>query len=227
LFTGIVEELGEITAVEDLGDASRFTVRGPVVTEGAKHGDSIAVNGVCLTVVDLADGAFTADVMAETLNRSSLGALGSGSRVNLERPMALGGRLGGHLVQGHVDGTGQVLARTPAEHWEIVRISLPAALSRYVVEKGSITVDGISLTVVEAGADYFTVSLIPTTLALTTLGIKQPGDPVNLEVDVIAKYVERMLGAGASETRSGTAHPGSPEAGTTFGLGTAEAEAAR
>ncbi|MBM9510367.1 riboflavin synthase [Actinacidiphila acididurans] len=227
MFTGIVEELGEITAVEDLGDASRFTVRGPVVTEGAKHGDSIAVNGVCLTVVDLADGAFTADVMAETLDRSSLGALGSGSRVNLERPMALGGRLGGHLVQGHVDGTGQVLARTPAEHWEIVKISLPAALSRYVVEKGSITVDGISLTVVEAGADYFTVSLIPTTLALTTLGIKQPGDPVNLEVDVIAKYVERMLGAGASDTRSGTAHPGGREAGTAFGLGTAGAEAAR
>jgi riboflavin synthase len=188
VFTGIVEELGEITAVEELGDASRFTVRGPVVTEGAKHGDSIAVNGVCLTVVDLVDGAFTADVMAETLKRSSLGALGPGSRVNLERPMALGGRLGGHLVQGHVDGTGTVLERTPAEHWEIVRIALPAELTRYVVEKGSITVD-------EAAADSFTVSLIPTTLALTTLGIKQPGDPVNLEVDVIAKYVERMMGA--------------------------------
>jgi riboflavin synthase len=205
VFTGIVEELGEITAVEHLGaspaaptgqnpgDAARFTVRGPVVTEDAKHGDSIAVNGVCLTVVGLHDGAFTADVMAETLKRSSLGALAPGSRVNLERPMALGGRLGGHLVQGHVDGTGTVLARTPAEHWEIVAISLPAELSRYVVEKGSITVDGVSLTVVDAAADHFTVSLIPTTLALTTLGIKQPGDPVNLEVDVIAKYVERML----------------------------------
>ncbi|WP_329371707.1 riboflavin synthase [Streptomyces sp. NBC_00669] len=194
MFTGIVEELGEITAVEDLGDASRFTVSGPVVTEGAKHGDSIAVNGVCLTVVDLPDGAFTADVMAETLKRSSLGALAPGSRVNLERPMALGGRLGGHLVQGHVDGTGTVLERVPGEHWEIVKIALPAELARYVVEKGSITVDGISLTVVDAAADFFTVSLIPTTLALTTLGIKQPGDPVNLEVDVIAKYVERMLG---------------------------------
>ncbi|WP_405579022.1 riboflavin synthase [Streptomyces sp. NBC_01190] len=197
MFTGIVEELGEITAVEDLGDASRFTVRGPVVTEDAKHGDSIAVNGVCLTVVEFGDGAFTADVMAETLKRSSLGALGPGSRVNLERPMALGGRLGGHLVQGHVDGTGTVLARTPAEHWELVEIALPAELARYVVEKGSITVDGISLTVVEAAADRFTVSLIPTTLALTTLGIKQPGDPVNLEVDVIAKYVERMMSGGA------------------------------
>ena len=194
MFTGIVEELGEITAVEEMPDAARFTVRGPVVTEGAGHGDSIAVNGVCLTVVELGDGSFTADVMAETLKRSSLGALRPGSRVNLERPMALGGRLGGHLVQGHVDGTGTVLERTPAEHWELVKVSLPAELARYVVEKGSIAVDGISLTVVEAGADFFTVSLIPTTLALTTLGVKQPGEPVNLEVDVIAKYVERMLG---------------------------------
>jgi riboflavin synthase len=197
VFTGIVEELGEIVAVENLGDASRFLVSGPVVTEGAKHGDSIAVNGVCLTVVDFEDGRFSADVMAETLNRSSLGALTVGSRVNLERPMALGGRLGGHLVQGHVDGTGTIVERKLSEHWEIVKISLPADLSRYVVEKGSITVDGISLTVVDAGPDHFTVSLIPTTLALTTLGVKQAGDPVNLEVDVLAKYVERLLGKGA------------------------------
>jgi riboflavin synthase len=197
VFTGIVEELGAVVAVENLGDASRFRLRGPVVTEDAKHGDSIAVNGVCLTVVDTADGEFTADVMAETLNRSSLGALAAGSRVNLERPMALGGRLGGHLVQGHVDGTGTILERTPGEHWEIVKIALPAALSRYVVEKGSITVDGVSLTVVDAADDYFTISLIPTTLALTTLGIKKAGDPVNLEVDVLAKYVERLLGRGA------------------------------
>ena len=160
MFTGIVEELGEVTAVENLGDASRFRLRGPVVTEGAKHGDSIAVNGVCLTVVDHEGDEFTADVMAETLNRSSLGVLSVGSRVNLERPMAVGERLGGHIVQGHVDG--------------------------------------ISLTVVDAGPDFFTVSLIPTTLDLTTLGHKQPGDPVNLEVDVIAKYVERMLGDRAS-----------------------------
>ncbi len=199
MFTGIVEELGEVVAVEELGDASRFTLRGPLVTEDARHGDSIAVNGVCLTVVDAGDGTFTADVMAETLKRSSLGALRPGSPVNLERAMALGGRLGGHLVQGHVDGTGTVLARTPAEHWEIVTISLPQDLARYVVEKGSITVDGISLTVVEAAADHFTVSLIPTTLALTTLGTKQPGEPVNLEVDVLAKYVERLLGARAGE----------------------------
>jgi riboflavin synthase len=194
VFTGIVEELGEITAVETLQDACRFRVRGPVVTEGAQHGDSIAVNGVCLTVVEHGAGEFTADVMAETLKRSSLGALTTGSRVNLERPMVADGRFGGHIVQGHVDGTGTIVERTPSEHWEIVKVSLPAELSRYVVEKGSITVDGVSLTVVEAGPDYFTISLIPTTLDLTTLGHKQPGDPVNLEVDVIAKYVERMLG---------------------------------
>ncbi|MFF8787805.1 riboflavin synthase [Streptomyces sp. NPDC015125] len=201
MFTGIVEELGEVAAVEDLGDSSRFRLRGPVVTEDAKHGDSIAVNGVCLTVVDTADGEFTADVMAETLNRSSLGALSAGSRVNLERPMALGGRLGGHLVQGHVDGTGTLVERIPGEHWEIVKIALPAALSRYVVEKGSITVDGVSLTVVEVGDDFFTISLIPTTLALTTLGIKKAGDPVNLEVDVLAKYVERLLGRGTGDLK--------------------------
>jgi riboflavin synthase len=199
VFTGIVEELGEVVAVEQLTDASRFRLRGPLVTEGARHGDSIAVNGVCLTVVETADGAFTADVMAETLKRSSLGALEPGSRVNLERPMAVGGRLGGHIVQGHVDGTGTILKREPSEHWEVVTVGLPASLARYVVDKGSITVDGVSLTVVEAGDDRFTISLIPTTLALTTLGIKQPGDPVNLEVDVIAKYVERLLGPNAQE----------------------------
>lgn len=199
MFTGIVEELGEVVAVEQLPDASRFRLRGPLVTQDAKHGDSIAVNGVCLTVVEHGDGEFTADVMAETLKRSSLGALEVGSRVNLERPMAVGDRLGGHIVQGHVDGTGTVLERTPSEHWEIVKVGLPAHLSRYVVEKGSITVDGVSLTVVDAAADYFTISLIPTTLALTTLGIKQPGAPVNLEVDVIAKYVERLLGPNAQE----------------------------
>ncbi|WP_149179014.1 riboflavin synthase [Streptomyces sp. TRM49041] len=203
MFTGIVEELGEVTAVEELDDASRFRLRGPVVTQGAKHGDSIAVNGVCLTVVEHEGDEFTADVMAETLKRSSLGALTVGSRVNLERPMVADGRFGGHIVQGHVDGTGTVVARTPSDNWEIVKISLPAELARYVVEKGSITVDGVSLTVVEAGPEHFTVSLIPTTLALTTLGVKQPGDPVNLEVDVIAKYVERLLGTQGAATREG------------------------
>ncbi|WP_431784231.1 riboflavin synthase [Streptomyces chumphonensis] len=203
MFTGIVEELGEVTAIENLGDSSRLTLRGPLVTKDAAHGDSIAVNGVCLTVVTVLDGEFTADVMAETLRRSGLGALDVGSRVNLERPMALGGRLGGHLVQGHVDGTGTIAARTPGEHWELVRVTLPAPLARYVVDKGSITVDGVSLTVVEAGADWFTISLIPTTLDLTTLGFKQPGEPVNLEVDVLAKYVERLMTAGGEPAGAG------------------------
>ncbi|WP_406299587.1 riboflavin synthase [Embleya sp. NBC_00888] len=196
MFTGIVEELGEIVAIERLTDSARITIRGPVVTTGARHGDSIAVNGVCLTVVDdkvdPVEATFTADVMQETLDKSSLGALTTGARVNLERPMVLGGRLGGHLVQGHVDGTGEILARTPGEEWEVVEIALPAHLARYVVDKGSITVDGISLTVVRAHDASFTVSLIPTTLALTTLGVKTVGDPVNLEVDIIAKYVERL-----------------------------------
>jgi riboflavin synthase len=193
VFTGIVEELGSVVGVEPQGDAVRLRIHGPVVTSDAVHGASIAVNGVCLTVVEHGDGEFTADVMQETLDRSSLGALGAGSPVNLERPVTLEARLGGHLVQGHVDGTGTILDRTPSEHWEIVRVSLPDDLGRYVVEKGSITVDGVSLTVVEAARDSFTVSLIPTTLGLTTLGSKTVGDLVNLEVDVVAKYVERML----------------------------------
>ncbi len=194
MFTGIVEELGEVVGKEDLAAAARFVIRGPLVTTDAGHGDSIAVNGVCLTVVDLLpDGSFTADVMAETLNRSSLQAVEVGSHVNLERAATLNSRLGGHIVQGHVDGTAHVLARTPSENWEVVRISLPETLSRYVVEKGSITVDGISLTVSDLGLDWFEVSLIPTTLQMTTLGRAGVGTPVNLEVDVIAKYVERLL----------------------------------
>ena len=195
VFTGIVEELGEVVSREDLGDSARLVIRGPVVTSDAGHGDSIAVNGVCLTVVDvLADGSFSADVMAETLQRSSLREAVSGARVNLERAAAISSRLGGHIVQGHVDGTGAIVSRTPSEHWTVVRVSLPAALSRYVVEKGSITVDGVSLTVSGLGPDWFEVSLIPTTLDLTTLGRAEVGAPVNLEVDVIAKYVERLLG---------------------------------
>ena len=201
MFTVIGEELGESGAKEELVDAARFTVRGPLVTSDAGHGDSIAVNGVCLTVVDvLADGSFTADVMQETLNRSSLAKLDVGSRVNLERAAALNSRLGGHLVQGHVDGTGHVISRSPSENWEVVRIALPDSISRYVVEKGSITVDGVSLTVSALGGDrgfeYFEISLIPTTLELTTLGTAVVGTPVNLEVDVIAKYVERLHSAG-------------------------------
>jgi len=193
MFTGIVEELGEVVKLTDLGDSVRLSVRGPTVLDGTKHGDSIAVNGVCLTVVETDGDRFTADVMRETLRRSSLGALTPGAPVNLERPVRLDGRLGGHLVQGHVDGTATILDRSPSPHWDLVRISLPADLARYVVEKGSITVDGVSLTVAAVDGDTFTVSLIPTTLALTTLGRKKPGDPVNLEVDVLAKYVERLL----------------------------------
>ena len=193
MFTGIVEELGEVAGMADLGDSVRLTVHGPLVVDGSGHGDSIAVNGVCLTVVESGPGTFTADVMRETLDRSCLGALVVGDRVNLERPMRLDGRLGGHLVQGHVDGTGTIESRDRSEHWEVVRVSLPADLARYVVHKGSITVDGVSLTVASVDEGSFTVSLIPTTLALTTLGRKQAGDPVNLEVDVVAKYVERLL----------------------------------
>ena len=207
MFTGIVEELGEVLEVEPLADARRLRVRGPVVTADVRPGDSIAVDGVCLTVVESADGAFTADVMLETLSRSTLGGLGAGSRVNLERPVRLDDRLGGHLVQGHVDATGTVLARRPAEHWEVVRIALPVTISRYVVEKGSITVDGVSLTVSAVDDDWFEVSLIPTTLQLTTLGARPAGAPVNLEVDVVAKYVERLMQHAPTAPAAATTSP--------------------
>jgi riboflavin synthase len=195
MFTGIVEELGEVVDRVDRPDAALLTVRGPLVTQDAGRGDSIAVDGVCLTVVGVADGAFTADVMRETLSRSALDKIAVGTRVNLERAAALGDRIGGHLVQGHVDGVGTVTGREPSQNWELVRIAIPGRLSRYLVEKGSITVDGVSLTVVECSDEDFTVSLIPTTLELTTLGRKGVGDRVNLEVDVIAKYVERLAAA--------------------------------
>jgi riboflavin synthase len=193
MFTGIVEELGAVVALEDQGDALRLTVDGPLVTTDVKLGDSVAVNGCCLTVTVRDAEQLTFDVMRETLDKTSLGALSEGDRVNLERAVTPAGRLGGHMVQGHVDGTGALLRRTPSEHWEVVEIELPGELARYLVPKGSVTVDGVSLTVVEVGTDSFTVSLIPETLSRTTLGLKQPGDPVNLEVDVIAKYVEKML----------------------------------
>ena len=195
MFTGIVEELGTVTALEDQGDAIRLSVQGPVVVEDAGLGDSISVNGCCLTVAARDGDVFTADVMRETLLKTSLRALAPGSRVNLERAVTPTTRLGGHVVQGHVDGVGALVSREPSEHWELVTVSLPADLARYLVAKGSVTVDGVSLTVVDIddAARTFTVSLIPETLARTTLGLKQPGDPVNLEVDVIAKYVERLL----------------------------------
>jgi riboflavin synthase len=196
MFTGIVAELGEVAGIERRGDAARLTIRGS--TEDVSPGESIAVNGVCLTVTGILEGTFTADVMGETLDRSGLGALQAGAPVNLERSVRLADRLGGHLVQGHVDGTGTIISRSPADHWDQVRISLPASLSRYVVHKGSIAVDGISLTVSALGPPgddtWFEVCLIPETLKRTTMGTRQPGEVVNLEVDVIAKYVERLLG---------------------------------
>jgi len=194
MFTGIIEELGAIVAIEHRGDGARVAVRGPLVVKDARHGDSIAVSGVCLTVVTVDDDTFTADVMRETLDRTCLGALRAGDPVNLERAATLDTRLGGHLVQGHVDGVGTITAREPGERWETVRVALPPGLHRYVVHKGSITVDGISLTVTSVDDREFAVSLIPTTLALTTLGHKEIGAPVNLEVDVIAKYVEKLVG---------------------------------
>jgi riboflavin synthase len=211
LFTGIVEDLGEVEAVEHLGDFARIHVRSSVVTQDARPGDSICVSGVCLTVTSLitsrpapagtvteppatAPLGFAADVMGETLRHSSLKSVAPGTKVNLERSVRLEDRLGGHLVQGHTDGTGTIVSRDPQEHWEVVRISLPAGLARYVVHKGSITVDGVSLTVSAVSGDWFEVSLIPETLKRTTLGAKQPGAEVNLEVDVIAKYVEKLIG---------------------------------
>ncbi|UAL31333.1 riboflavin synthase [Nocardioides rotundus] len=222
MFTGIVEELGEIASVEEQGDAVRLTVRADTVLEGTAPGDSIAVNGCCLTVVSTSstgegsstgedggstgedggstgEGLWVADVMQETLDKTSLAGARAGDPVNLERAVTAEKRLGGHIVQGHVDGVGEILARTPSEHWEVVEISLPPGLARYLVDKGSITVDGVSLTVVEAGEESFTVSLIPETLARTTLGERRPGDRVNLEVDILAKHVERLLAADRKE----------------------------
>ena len=193
MFTGLVEEQGTVVGIEPLGDSVRLTLRGPLVTSDAAHGDSIAVNGCCLTVTDLDSDTFTADVMEESLRRTALSDLSVGSPVNLERAVAAGARLGGHIVQGHVDGVGSLLERTSSTHWDNLRFSLPAELARYVVEKGSITVSGVSLTVVEVTDDTFAVSLIPTTLADTVLGTLAPGDRVNLEVDIVAKYVERLL----------------------------------
>ena len=210
MFTGLVEEKGTVTALDRLGDSVRLTIRGPVVTSDAAHGDSISVNGCCLTVAAIDGDAFSADVMAESLSRTSLGDLEPGSEVNLERAMAAGARLGGHIVQGHVDGTARLLDRTTSDNWELLRFSLPADLARYLVEKGSITVEGVSLTVVEvvdgaveADEAWFSVSLIPTTLTDTTLGSLEPGNQVNLEVDVLAKYVERLLAAHGDQAPKG------------------------
>jgi len=194
VFTGIVEELGRVVANEPMEQACRLTIEGTAITGDAGLGDSIAVNGVCLTVMALDANTFSADVMNETLKRSSLADLRAGSRVNLERAMSVGDRLGGHIVQGHVDGVGIVTSRRSTPNWDLVTIDIPKELQRYVVEKGSVTLDGVSLTAAELTDKGFVVSLIPTTLALTTLGSKSTGDRVNVEVDVIAKYVERLVG---------------------------------
>jgi riboflavin synthase len=196
MFTGIVEEMGEVASMERLGDSVRLAVRASAVLVDVGLGDSIAVNGCCLTVVDVDGDVFTADVMQESLDRTALGQLDVGSAVNLERSVTVQTRLGGHLVQGHVDGTGVVVSREPSEHWDVVTVSMPADLSRYVAMKGSIAVDGVSLTVsalTDGEQPTFGVSLIPTTLAMTTLGGKRVGDRVNLEVDMLSKYVERLL----------------------------------
>ena len=193
MFTGIVEERGRILAVDRLDDAVVLSIGGSLVLSDVHHGDSIAVNGVCLTVVELAPDRFTANVMAETLRRSSLSAASPGSPVNLERAARLDSRIGGHLVQGHIDGTATVTAIESSENWTVMRFALPDGLARYVVEKGSIAVDGVSLTVVSVDDASFSVSLIPTTLVETTLGERRVGDLVNIEVDAIAKYVERLI----------------------------------
>lgn len=204
MFTGIVEELGTIAALDEIDDGVRLTVSGPVVTSDASHGDSIAVNGVCLTVVEISEGAFTVDVVAETLKRTTLGGVRATDRVNLERAMALGDRLGGHIVQGHVDATG-VLRETSDG---LTSFGIPRELSPFIVEKGSITVDGVSLTVVDAGDGEFSVALIPATKELTTLGLRGSGDEVNIEVDVLAKHLQRLAAAQLDSLTSRAPQPG-------------------
>lgn len=193
MFTGIVEEIGTVSRVERMGDSVRLVIEAKEVVSDAKLGCSIAVNGVCLTVTDFNDFSFSADVMQESLNRTSLGALTPGSRVNLERALSVSARLGGHIMQGHVDGTAELISRTPSQNWDVLRFRLDSGLSRYVVEKGSIALNGTSLTVSSVGEDHFEVSLIPTTLRETTHGELELGQKVNVEVDVLAKYVEKMM----------------------------------
>jgi riboflavin synthase len=198
MFTGIVEEIGEVTAVTPSGDGVRLTVRAPKAVSDAAHGDSISVSGVCLTVVDQGGDWFTADVMQQTLDMSTLDGVAAGRRVNVERATMAHGRLGGHIVQGHIDGTGTVVDVRPGEQWRVLRMSLPAELAPLVVDKGSIAVDGVSLTVsavspADSGAHWFEVSLIPETLTATTLGAREPGDAVNLETDILARHVRRLL----------------------------------
>ncbi|MGO2096638.1 MAG: riboflavin synthase [Candidatus Microbacterium stercoravium] len=197
MFTGIIEEIGRITAVDPSGDGVRLTVQAPTAIEDVRHGDSIAVSGVCLTVVDWTHNAFTADVMKQTLDMSTLGGVQPGRRVNVERALASGGRLGGHIVQGHIDGTGEVIDVQPGDQWQVVRVGIPAHLAPLVVDKGSITLDGTSLTISAVSAPgeiapWLEVSLIPETLRATTFGERRIGDRVNLETDILARHVERL-----------------------------------
>jgi len=193
MFTGIIEELGEVVAWQNTADAARITVRAPLAVSDAGHGDSISVSGVCLTVVEQGDDWFTADVMAETIAMSTLSTVSAGQRVNIERAAQVGDRLGGHIVQGHIDGTSRVLSLDDGSAWRVVRMSLSPDVAPLVARKGSIAVDGVSLTVSAVGPDWFEVSLIPETLTATTLGGRSVGERVNIETDILARHVERML----------------------------------
>jgi len=195
MFTGIIEELGTVDSVEVLPDSIRLGIKGDLVRQDLSQGESISVNGVCLTAAEITEDGFIADVMLETLNRSSLSGISQGERVNLERAMSGAGRFGGHVVQGHVDGVAEIVSREPSANWEVVKVKIPAELSKYVVHKGSITFDGISLTVNDISDNTVSLSLIPETLRLTTLGTKQVGEKLNVEADILAKHIERLIEA--------------------------------
>ena len=195
MFTGIIEELGTVATVEVLEDSIRLEIKGTLVREDLAQGESISVNGVCLTAAEVTPEGFIADVMLETLNRSSLSGIAEGERVNLERAMSGAGRFGGHVVQGHVDGVAEIISREPSANWEVVKVRIPSELAKYVVHKGSITFDGVSLTVNDISGDVVSLSLIPETLRLTTLGTKQAGDKLNVEADILAKHIEKLIEA--------------------------------
>jgi riboflavin synthase len=195
MFTGIIEELGTVASVEVLDDSIRLGIKGTLVREDLAQGESVSVNGVCLTAAQVTPEGFIADVMLETLNRSSLSGIAEGERVNLERAMSGAGRFGGHVVQGHVDGVAEIISREPSANWEVVKVRIPSDLAKYVVHKGSITFDGVSLTVNDISGDVVSLSLIPETLRLTTLGTKQAGDKLNVEADILAKHIEKLIEA--------------------------------